>query len=177
MQAANIDALVKTRVSQALRRWHRITNKAITAAFPRCGFHALKIALDVLIKLRTIAAEQRVVIRWQTDFDLCILRKQRSPRSDHRQQDHQHPLDHLRFFAPIFGHVFSIDAISAAVNPEAIKIWPSETRRSMRNSVTMRPSMKTSAVLPRRSTLKVSRASFPCSSSSRSAPKVPLAAA
>ena len=122
MQAPDVDPFVESGVDQALRGRHRIADKSVSAAFPGRRFFAVKIALNILIEIRAAPAKKRIVIRRQADFDFRVLCEQRTGKHIYGQPDRQHPPRHLRFFASICRHVFCIDAISAAVKPEAIKI-------------------------------------------------------
>ena len=65
MHGANIDSFVEPGVNEAARCVDRVAHKAILTALPRSRFLSLVIAFDVLVKGRTIAREQRVIIRRQ----------------------------------------------------------------------------------------------------------------
>ena len=73
VQAPDVDPFMESGIDQTLRRRHWIAHEAITAAFPGRRFFTVKIALDVLIKIRTAFAKKRIVIRRQADFDFGVL--------------------------------------------------------------------------------------------------------
>src|SRR6516225_8451324 len=84
MQRANVDTLMKTRINNAGARFHRIADETILATFPRCRFFTLIIALDVLIKIRTAAMKDRVVVGRQCKVESRRLRFRES--SDSQRQ-------------------------------------------------------------------------------------------
>ena len=74
MHGANIDSFVKARVNDTTRCVGGVAHKAVFAALPRRRFHAFVIAFHVLVKGRTVAREQSVIIRRQNKIESVILR-------------------------------------------------------------------------------------------------------
>src|SRR5207253_10782177 len=87
MQAPDVDSFVESGVDQTLRRRYGVADKSVTAAFPGRRFFAVKIALNILIKIRAAAAKKRIVIRRQADFDFRVLCEQRTRKHSYRQRN------------------------------------------------------------------------------------------
>ena len=73
LQRPNVDAFMKARVNNSSGGLDRIAHETVLAAFPRGRFHAVINALDVLVKGRTVAAKERVVIGGQGKIDHLVL--------------------------------------------------------------------------------------------------------
>jgi hypothetical protein len=74
MKEANIDSFVKACLNDATRCVGGIAHKAVFAALPWHRFHPFVIAFHVLVKGRTVAREERVIIRRQNKIESVILR-------------------------------------------------------------------------------------------------------
>src|SRR6266550_783280 len=72
LERANVDSFVKPGKNHAFTRFYRVTNEAVLTAFPRRGLHAFVDALDILIKLRSTASKQSVIIRRQDQIQLNL---------------------------------------------------------------------------------------------------------
>src|SRR5262249_9804569 len=121
-QRTDIDSFVKARVNNPGLCFYRIADETILAAFPRIRFLAVKIALDVLIKIRPVAAENGVVVRGQDKIESrpFILSACRGPKSENDDYRQKRPARHRFFFSPISGQSFFIESISALVKPDAM---------------------------------------------------------
>src|SRR5262252_8325763 len=69
MHGANVDSFVEAGIDSAARGVDRIAHKTILTALPWSRFLSLVIAFDVLVKGRTVAREQRVIIRRQNKIN------------------------------------------------------------------------------------------------------------
>ena len=59
----DVHALMEARVNRAARGLDRIAHETVLAAFPRVRNHAVEVALDHLVEIGVMPAEQRVVVR------------------------------------------------------------------------------------------------------------------
>src|SRR4051794_2634877 len=69
LKRLNVHALMQPRVNNSRGRFDWIADKTIAAAFPRRGFFAMIIALDVLVERRAVAAEERVIVGRQDEIE------------------------------------------------------------------------------------------------------------
>ena len=83
-QCANIDSFMETGINSRGRCLHGVTHKTVLAAFPRRGFHAFVIALDVLVKRGAVPAENRVIVRGKDEAEHLVFRRHRKTNQQKR---------------------------------------------------------------------------------------------
>jgi hypothetical protein len=62
LKRLDVDSFVKTRVNDPGGSLDWIADESVAPAFPRRGFFAVIIAFDILVKGRTVAAEQGIIV-------------------------------------------------------------------------------------------------------------------
>src|SRR5262245_13633384 len=85
VHGANIDSFVKPGVNDASPSAFRITDKAVLAALPGCGFHAAVLPVDILVKSRTVPQKKGVIVRGQHKIEnltSCRLNGHRSRQKE-----------------------------------------------------------------------------------------------
>jgi hypothetical protein len=75
MHVTIINAFLETGVNDSYAGALGITDKAVLTAFPGCGFHAVIVAIDVLIKGGTISRKKRVIVRGQNKIETLASRR------------------------------------------------------------------------------------------------------
>ena len=130
MHRANIDSFVKAGIDGAACGVDGVADKAVFPALPRRRFFSLVIAFDVLVKSRTIAREQSVIIRWQIKIEGDRFRVRRhvaafksadiSTHSKHRKHANRRKEPAHRFFFWPECQSFFIKSMSAVVSPEGM---------------------------------------------------------